>query len=197
MVDVKDNAPTIWTIGHSRHELEELLNLINKFKIEVIVDVRTTPMSKMTPQFNEGNLHKFLVSKNIKYLPMGKELGGRPDPDYMYDEKGKVLYNKLAESDFFKSGISRILKGINNNRIALLCSEGKPEGCHRHLLIGKVLHESQINVVNIYPDGSFKTYLELINIDDQLTLLDVGGEHSWKSILPVRQESQRSDSFYD
>jgi uncharacterized protein (DUF488 family) len=191
------NRETIWTIGHSRHELEDLLNLIQKFQIEIIVDVRTVPMSKMTPQFNEGVLNKFLNSNNIKYIPMGKELGGRPDPDYMYDEKGRVLYNKLAESDLFKSGIDRILKGIKANKVALLCSEGKPDACHRHLLIGKVLDELGLNVINIYPDGTSKTYLELTKTDDQLTLLDIGGEKVWKSVLPVRQESQQNDSFYD
>ena len=154
-------SATIWTIGHSRHELEDLFNLIQKFQIEVIVDVRTIPMSKMTPQFNEGVLNKFLNSNNIKYIPMGKELGGRPDPDYMYDEKGRVFYNKLAESDLFKNGIDRILNGIKANKVALLCSEGKPEACHRHLLIGKVLDEIGINVINIYPDGTSKTYLDL------------------------------------
>ena len=190
-------SATIWTIGHSRHELEDLFNLIQKFQIEVIVDVRTIPMSKMTPQFNEGVLNKFLNSNNIKYIPMGKELGGRPDPDYMYDEKGRVFYNKLAESDLFKNGIDRILNGIKANKVALLCSEGKPEACHRHLLIGKVLDEIGINVINIYPDGTSKTYLDLTKTDDQLTLLDIGGEQLWKSVLPVRQESQQSDSFYD
>ena len=190
-------SATIWTIGHSRHELEDLFNLIQKFQIEVIVDVRTIPMSKMTPQFNEGVLNKFLNSNNIKYIPMGKELGGRPDPDYMYDEKGRVFYNKLAESDLFKNGIDRILNGIKANKVALLCSEGKPEACHRHLLIGKVLDEIGINVINIYPDGTSKTYLDLTKTDDQLTLLDIWGEKVWKSVLPVRQESQQSDSFYD
>ena len=188
---------TIWTIGHSRHELVDLLGLIQKFQIEVIVDVRTTPMSKMTPQFNEAVLNKFLISNNIKYIPMGKELGGRPDDLSMYDKSGRVLYNKLAVSDLFKNGINRIVNGTKENRIALLCSEGKPEACHRHLLIGRVLSEKGFNVINIYPDGQSKSYIELTKSDDQLTLMEVGGEKEWKSVLPVRQESRQNDSFFN
>ena len=71
-------SATIWTIGHSRHELEDLFNLIQKFQIEVIVDVRTIPMSKMTPQFNEGVLNKFLNSMTDPPLNQADQLCETP-----------------------------------------------------------------------------------------------------------------------
>ncbi len=187
----------VWTIGHSRHELVAFLELLKDNEISALVDVRTIPMSRMAPQFNEGSLKKALTETAITYISMGKELGGRPSEDFMYDSEGRVFYNKLAESEIFKTGVERLLKGSDKFNIVIMCSEGKPDGCHRHLLIGRVLHEMGIEVVNILVDGSLKNYKQLSPEESQMPLIDLGEEEPWKSVLPVRQESQQSDSSYD
>ena len=187
----------VWTIGHSRHELDRFFELLKENQITALVDVRTIPMSKMAPQFNEAALRVALSSVGINYIPMGKELGGRPNEDYMYDKDGRVFYNRLAESDLFKSGIERIEKGCCQFNIAIMCSEGKPEGCHRHLLVGRVLNRLGYEVLNILVDGSVKSFNELTPETNQFSLIEFGEEESWKSALPVRQESPQSDSFYD
>ena len=186
---------TVWTIGHSRHEIEEFAQLLEQNSIEVVVDVRTIPSSKMAPQFNELTLRRALEDKKIEYIFMGKELGGRPDGDHMYDEKGHVLYNKLAESDLFRVGLERLLTGISKYRVAIMCSEGKPEGCHRHLLISRVLQDSNIEVLNILTDGSITTYSEIAKEDNQIALIEIEGGEPWKSVLSVRQVSQQNDFF--
>ena len=187
----------IWTIGHSRHEIQQFIEILKKHEISALVDVRTYRSSKMAPQFNEQTLKSSLSAQGISYLEMGNELGGRPSEDNMYDSDGRVFYNKLAESNLFKSGIQRLLNGIAEYRIAIMCSEGKPDGCHRHLLIGRVLTDLNVHVENILVDGTTKNYRELSPEPTQMPLLDLGEEEPWKSILPVRQESQQSDSFFD
>jgi len=185
----------VWTIGHSRHEFGEFAKLLEQNSIEVVVDVRTIPSSKMAPQFNEIALRKALEERNLEYIFMGKELGGRPDGAHMYDEKGHVLYNKLAESDLFNAGIERLLNGISKYRVAIMCSEGKPEGCHRHLLISRVLQESNVEVFHILTDGSLIAYQELAKEDNQIALIELEGGEPWKSVLSVRQVSQQNDFF--
>ena len=185
----------VWTIGHSRHEFGAFAKLLEQNSIEVVVDVRTIPNSKMAPQFNEITLRKSLEERNLEYIFMGKELGGRPDGDHMYDEKGHVLYNKLAESDLFKVGVERLLNGISKYRIAIMCSEGKPEGCHRHLLISRVLQDSNIEVFHILTDGSSIAYQEIAKEDNQIALIELEGGEPWKSVLSVRQVSQQNDFF--
>jgi len=187
----------IWTIGHSRHELDDFIGLLKSHKISALCDVRTIPMSRMAPQFNEGSLKKALSVAQISYISMGRELGGRPQEDFMYDSEGRVFYNKLAESDLFQSGIDRVIKGSDQFNVAVMCSEGKPDGCHRHLLVGRVLHELGVEVLNILVDGTVKDYKELSPEKSQMPLIDLEVEEPWKSILPVRQESQQSDSFFD
>lgn len=183
----------VWTIGHSRLEIDSFIKLLEDNSLEVVVDVRTTPSSKMAPQFNERLLRTTLEERNIEYIFMGTELGGRPNDDNLYDEKGYVLYNKLAESDLFKAGIERIRIGIETYRVAIMCSEGKPEGCHRHLLISRVLQDLNVEVLNILSDGSITPYSNTAKNDNQIALIELEGGEPWKSVLSVRQVSQQND----
>lgn len=58
---------TIYTIGHSTRELEEFINILKVYKIELLIDVRTVPKSRYVPQFNEDNLRSVLPQNNIEY----------------------------------------------------------------------------------------------------------------------------------
>lgn len=60
----------IWTIGHSKHEATRFIELLNQHQITAVVDVRTIPMSKMAPQFNEAALKLILTEAGISYIPM-------------------------------------------------------------------------------------------------------------------------------
>lgn len=179
---------TAWTIGHSRHDIREFLALLQKHRINVVVDVRTVPASRMAPQFNEATLRHSLKTASIDYIFMGKELGGRPDADYMYDEKGFVLYNEVAESELFLAGINRLMKGLGHHRVAVMCSEGDHLGCHRHLLVGRVLDSHGVEVVNILSDGSTASYTESSEKTPQATLFELDGGEPWKSARSVRRE---------
>lgn len=177
---------TVWTIGHSRHEFEVFVNLLGKYDIDVVVDVRSVPMSRMAPQFSHVGVKKSLASVGVDYIFMGPELGGRPDDDEMYDEKGYVLYNRVAESESFLQAMQRLRHGLVNHRVAIMCSEGSPVGCHRHLLIGRVLASEGVEVVNILNDGSSVSYADVVSMAGQSTLFELGVAEAWKSTLSVR-----------
>lgn len=153
MEDPSRSKHRLWSIGHSRHTIEDFLEMLAGQGIDVVVDLRTYPFSKIAPQFNEVALKKALKSQGISYLFMGKELGGRPDADEMYDEKGRVRYDLVAQTEVFKEGIERLLNGIGNHNVAMMCSEGSPEKCHRTLLVAPVLQLHGVVVVNIFPNG--------------------------------------------
>jgi uncharacterized protein (DUF488 family) len=68
----------ILTIGHSNHALGMFIQLLKAINIEVLVDIRSNPYSRFTPQFNKDNLKKAIQASGMKYLFLGKELGGRP-----------------------------------------------------------------------------------------------------------------------
>jgi len=46
----------IWTIGHSTRGLEEFLEILVKFRIEALADVRSFPGSRRYPQYGKDAL---------------------------------------------------------------------------------------------------------------------------------------------
>ena len=80
---------------------------------------------------------------------MGESLGGLPDDPECYS-KGKVDYELLRKKPFYIQGIERLIdaseKGIS---VVVMCSEEKPERCHRSKLIGRTLEEKAIDVIHI------------------------------------------------
>lgn len=154
---------SIFTIGHSNHSLENFLGLLQRHNIQVLVDIRSHPYSKHVPQFNRGELEGAVKTAGLKYIFLGRELGGRTDGEEFYDVEG--LYARLAESPLFLEGIARLEEGLRNNwRIALMCSEEDPAKCHRRFLVARVLVRRNIEVKNIRGDGSLETEPERVPI---------------------------------
>ena len=151
------NGLVVYTIGHSIHSLEKLISLLSANRIDVSVDIRSEPYSRKVPHFNKDNLEKEIKKAGLKYLFLGKELGGRPTKRQFYDQEGFVLYSKIADSPDFKSGLERVLNGIEKFRVALMCSEENPANCHRRLLVGRVLASGGVEVFHIRADGSIQS----------------------------------------
>lgn len=183
-------GPGIFSIGHSNIPVETLLDLLESAQIEVVADVRTVPHSRYVPQFNAEPLGAKLAERRIRYLPFGRQLGGRPDGDEFYDEEGHVRYDRLAESAEFRAGIERVLAGGRKYRIALLCSEEDPARCHRHLLIGRVLTAEGADLRHIRANGRIQSDVELDTAaeDDpaqQELFTPAPRERSWRSLRSV------------
>ncbi|HYC28148.1 MAG TPA: DUF488 domain-containing protein, partial [Chitinophagaceae bacterium] len=58
----------VWTIGHSTHPLEEFVDMLLSFQIEVVADVRSFPGSRKYPQFNKENLEQSLPDLGFEYV---------------------------------------------------------------------------------------------------------------------------------
>lgn len=143
----------IYTVGHSSHTIEKFLDLLERNGVTAIADVRSSPFSRHTPQFNKDTLSAELKKRGIAYVFVGKELGARPDNPSCY-EGGKVRYARLAKTTLFKAGIERVLSGAQKYRIALMCAEKEPLDCHRTLLVSRALEQRGVSVVHILADGS-------------------------------------------
>ena len=142
----------IYTVGHSTHTIEMLLNLLEQNDITAIADVRSSPFSRHNPQFNKDTLSAELKKRGIAYAFVGKELGARSNDPSCY-ESGKVRYGRLAKTSVFKAGIERVLSGAQKYRIALMCAEKEPLDCHRTLLVSRALEQRGVSIVHILADG--------------------------------------------
>ena len=148
---------TIFTIGHSTHEVETFLGLLGQHGISAVADVRSTPASRFNPQFNRDALKSALARVNIAYVFLGKELGARSDDPSCY-VNGKVQYDRLAQAPAYHLGIDRLKTGRADHRIAILCSEREPLDCHRTVLVSESLVAAGVPVVHILGDGGLEPH---------------------------------------
>jgi uncharacterized protein (DUF488 family) len=188
-----ETGPRVLTVGHSNHLFERFLHLIQEHRVEVIVDTRSQPYSKYSPHFDQSLLRDALTAAGIKYVYMGRELGGRPEGDEFYDSEGHVLYGRVAESPLFLEGLTRLEKGLALHRVALMCSEENPAGCHRRMLIGRVLDRRGTTVDHIRGDGRLQSEAELIKEESgdnvQLSLFDHAAPDPWKYSIGFTQKT--------
>ena len=173
----------IYSIGHGNKKFEEFLKELSSFNIKYLIDVRTSPYSKYNPQYNRELLKNNLESVNITYVYMGDNLGGLPSDRSCYVE-GKVSYELIKDKDFFKEGLVRLINAYEKDiNIAVMCSESKPEECHRSKLIGQELLKKNITLQHITEEDKTKDQLTVMN---ELTkgkgVVDLfGNETSFKS----------------
>ena len=138
----------LYSIGHSNQSQEEFLGMLNAFDINCVVDVRTVPASKYSPQFNQEPLRMFLNRNGIEYLHFGEEFGARRSD--CLDDNGMVNFEAAVETPNFKHGVTRIIHGLEQDyRIAFMCSEAEPLECHRFALVSRYFHDNGIDVQHI------------------------------------------------
>lgn len=130
-----------FTIGHSNRSLTELISLLKENGVEVLVDVRSWPQSRKYPHFNRDNLKKSLESKGIRYLWLGKELGGYRkaglgdrSPNTAWNSIGFRNYADHTLTEEFRRGISRMIKCAEKQRVAYMCAEKFYWRCHRRII---------------------------------------------------------------
>jgi uncharacterized protein (DUF488 family) len=200
-METRKNEPIVYTIGHSIHSLEKFISLLNEHRIEVLVDIRSEPFSRKVPHFNKDNLEREIRKSGLKYLFLGKELGGRPTKRQFYDQEGFVLYSKIADSPDFKTGIQRLLNGIEKFRVAVMCSEENPANCHRRLLVGRVLLNEGVEVLHIRADGSIQSEEQILGEEykrdggvNQQSLFVNEEPPEWKSTQSVLRKRTPNNS---
>jgi len=152
----------IFSIGHSDHSFDKFVDLLKKYSVNYLVDVRSSPYSKRIPQFNRELLKVDLKEKGINYVYLGNKLGGRySDPNLLFDNK-KVDFEKVRETGLFNDGLKEIINLVKQgNRVVFMCAEKEPFDCHRFVLVSRALALNGVEVRHILADGSYVLNEEL------------------------------------
>ena len=122
--------PKIWTIGHSNRTITEFIDLLKTADIQTVVDARNKPRSRFY-WFNGGRLAEYLAEASIAYEHQSS-IGGFVRGD-VYAE----VLDSLAS------------RAESGECLALMCSEGKPEQCHRGTELTPELQERGVKVVHL------------------------------------------------
>ena len=167
----------IFTIGYGGRQTDEFLRLLDRYRIDTLVDVRTQPYSRYAPDFCQDALSRHLKRNRVQYRFMGDALGGKLSDRscYRYSPRRKkeVLDHKRCESRRdYMSAIAQLRQALSRGRrIALMCSELAPHNCHRGYVLGKTLDGADVAVMHIGPDGETLTQAQIPEMTYQDSLL--------------------------
>jgi len=186
-----------FTIGHSTHPQGRFIDLLLRHGITALCDVRSQPYSRVNPQFNREELKKSLRGCGIRYVFLGKELGGRSEDPTCY-EHGKVQYERMARTDLFRHGLERVKNGMKNYRLALMCAEKEPLECHRTILVARHLVALGVDVRHILADGRLETHTDTLRrLARMLNLPELDMYRSREELLADAYHRQEERIAYD
>lgn len=177
----------IYTIGYGSRELADFIEVLGQYQIAYLIDVRSAPYSRYKPEYSKEALTRALQAEGIRYLFLGDALGGRPDDPTCYVD-GKVDYDKVKLRPVYRQGIERIQAAFRQQqRVVMMCSEGKPEQCHRSKLIGVSLDALGIPLVHIGEMGEPRSQVDVMEAvtGAQLSLFGDMGLTSRKRYHPT------------
>jgi len=143
---------TVWTVGHSTRSIDELVDVLRAYDIELLVDVRRFPGSRRLPQFNRPTLEPALASHHIYYCWL-ESLGGRrranaSSVNVAWRNDSFRAYADYTATEEFASGLFELLMLARGLRTTLMCAEVLWWRCHRRI-IADVLTSLGATVVHI------------------------------------------------
>ncbi|MFR3911612.1 MAG: DUF488 family protein [Clostridium paraputrificum] len=154
----------IFTIGHSNYDVERLIDMLRRYNINCVVDIRGTPYSKYNIQYNKETIQKTLEREGFIYIYMAKELAAKRINKVSYNDEGYSDFEKVVKEEEFIKGIERLRNGCKKGyRIALLGAMQDPIRCHRAILVGRALRDAGFNVKHILHDYSIGNQEDIEN----------------------------------
>lgn len=134
----------VYTMGFSNRSWEETLEILRAFGIQRLVDIRTLPGSKHTPQFNLEHLRQALPQAGIEYIHM-KSLGG-----LRKRQKGSSVnaawrndsfraYADYMQTPQFEAALQELMTLSEERTTVYCCTEAVFWRCHRQLVSDALL----------------------------------------------------------
>lgn len=153
----------LFTIGHSNHSTEQLVDLLKAHQIKVLVDIRRFPDSRKLPHFNRESIAAALKENGIDYEWI-EELGERRPKRKGFDSPNTGLRNDSFRNyadymltDEFLLGMNKLEGIAGAKRTAILCAESVFWRCHRRLVSDFVVANGG-TVQHIFPNGEVKPH---------------------------------------
>lgn len=137
---------TVYTIGHSTHDIDEFLAMLKKQHVTVLVDVRRLPGSNRYPQYNQDELQSALADAGIDYRWMQSLTGRRPvsrtvpfETNAWWQNRSFHNYADYALSEDFDQGLGELAELAKEQIPAVMCSEAVWWRCHRRIIADHLL----------------------------------------------------------
>ncbi|RRO19404.1 DUF488 domain-containing protein [Saccharopolyspora rhizosphaerae] len=140
-----DDRWELWTIGHWTCPKEEFLHPLLEHDIELLVDVRSLPGSRRSPQFDADEMTQWLGEVGIDYLHV-PELSGRrkrqdvdPQLNAGWQHDSFKNYADYTLTEPYRHGLDRLRNLAADQRAVAMCGEPMPWRCHRLLIANNLV----------------------------------------------------------
>src|SRR5262245_60282924 len=132
-----------YTMGFSTRTWEETLEILSAHSIQRLIDIRTLPGSKRTPQFNLEHLRTELPRVGIEYIHM-KSLGGlrKPRPvtvNSAWRNDSFRGYADYLQTPEFNEALNTLQELVTEKTSVYACTEAVFWRCHRQLVSDALL----------------------------------------------------------
>lgn len=134
-------AGELWTIGHWVCPQEDFLAALAPAGIDLIVDVRSSPGSRRSPQFSRDAMPIWLREKGIGYRHLPELAGRRPKqpevPELInagWQNQSFKNYADYSLTPGYEQGMATLTGLALKHRVAIMCGEPMPWRCHRSLI---------------------------------------------------------------
>lgn len=143
----------IYTIGHSTRSISEFMEILTKYKIRVLVDLRSLPGSRYNPQYNQAALKQSLKEAHIEYIYIDSLTGFRKQNhdsiNLGWHNKSFRAFADWMQTSEYKEGVNELIHIAKNKTTVIMCSESVPWRCHRSLISDSLI-TNKITVIDIY-----------------------------------------------
>jgi uncharacterized protein (DUF488 family) len=144
-----------YSVDYVNRSLTEFINLLKKFQINCIIDIREKNynLEKVYFSFERENIKKSLNTIGIYYIDMNKEFSLKC---------GKYSFEDIVSSDDYKMGIERIIAGINKGyKIALICEQNTEAISSKSDFIAYGLKKKNVLLEHIIDEENVKSQREI------------------------------------
>lgn len=150
---------TVYTVGHSTHDLETFEGMLTAYGVTELVDVRKLPGSTRYPHFNEDVLAEALPGHGITYRRSEGLTGRRKvsktvpfEINGFWRNRSFHNYADHALGEEFATAFEDLRAGAMEHTTVVMCSEAVWWRCHRRIIADHLLAAGD-EVVHIMGPG--------------------------------------------
>ena len=142
----------LYTIGFTKKTAQEFFDLLNKNKVEKVVDTRINNVSQLAGYAKGKDLEFFL--KEISEINYEHKVDFAPTKELLKKYRNKEMTWEEYEVEYLNLMDMRKIKNKveieNLHQHCLLCSEHGPEKCHRRLLAEYFQHvNNDVEIIHL------------------------------------------------
>ena len=152
------------TFGHGTQSQADLVRLIERARLDRVVDVRSIPKSRLHAWVWSDRMALWVpADAHAEYL-WERDLGGfrTPQPASQNTALRNAAFRGYAdymETDRFRAALASLIDSLPERRIAIMCSETLWWRCHRRLISDAAVLLHGVDVRHLMPNGALQPHV--------------------------------------